>query len=67
METEKIAEILIYIHAGFGGIALLTGGIALIVKKGNNILLRKQKFYSIFSYNLSIYEVRTIMSKCLNI
>jgi uncharacterized membrane protein len=38
MEIEKLAEILIYyIHAPLGGIALLAGGIALIVKKGNSI------------------------------
>ncbi|WP_144669214.1 DUF2306 domain-containing protein [Dokdonia sp. Hel_I_53] len=36
MEIEKIAQILIYyIHAPMGGVALLAGGVALIVKKGN--------------------------------
>lgn len=50
MEIEKIAEILIYyIHAPLGGIALLTGGIALIVKKGNNI---HKKFGKIFFFSM---------------
>ena len=34
MELEKIVQVLIYIHAGLGGIALLAGAIALSVKKG---------------------------------
>ena len=34
MELEKIAEILIYLHAGFGGIALLAGLLSMIAKKG---------------------------------
>ena len=34
MEIEKLARILIYLHAGLGGLALLAGAIALIVKKG---------------------------------
>jgi uncharacterized membrane protein len=37
MEFEKIIQTLIYIHAAFGGIALLAGGVALIVKKGKNV------------------------------
>ena len=34
---EKTILILIYIHAAFGGIALLTGLIAIIAKKGNTL------------------------------
>lgn len=34
MENEKIIQTLIYIHALFGGIALLSGFISLITKKG---------------------------------
>ena len=37
MELEKFIQILIIIHASFGGIALLAGGIALIVKKGRKV------------------------------
>ena len=32
MELEQFIQILIIIHAGFGGIALLAGGIALSAK-----------------------------------
>jgi len=46
---EKIANLLIYIHAGFGGIALIAGLIALIAKKGN--LLHK-KAGIIFFYSM---------------
>ena len=62
METEKIAEILIYIHAGFGGIALLTGGIALIVKKGNNIHKKSGKifYYSMLLSALISFVVSTL-------
>lgn len=45
MEIEQIAKTLIYIHATFGGIALLTGGIALVVKKGNNIHKKSGKIF----------------------
>ncbi|MEN8811033.1 MAG: DUF2306 domain-containing protein, partial [Flavobacteriales bacterium] len=46
MEIEKIAEILIfYIHAPLGGIALLTGGISLIAKKGNNVHKKSGKIF----------------------
>lgn len=34
---ENLVKIIIYIHAGLGGIALLTGIIALMVKKGSTI------------------------------
>ena len=37
MELEQFIQILIIIHAGFGGIALLAGGIALSTKKGGKI------------------------------
>ncbi|WP_299259687.1 DUF2306 domain-containing protein [uncultured Aquimarina sp.] len=33
---ESIITVFIYIHAGLGGIALLSGLVSLIVKKGNN-------------------------------
>ncbi|SRX54096.1 DUF2306 domain-containing protein [Aequorivita sp. CIP111184] len=37
MELEKFTQILILIHAGFGGIALLFGFFALVSKKGGKI------------------------------
>lgn len=37
MELEKIIQILILIHLGFGGIALVSGLFALIVIKGSKI------------------------------
>ena len=51
MGLEKFAQILIYIHAGFGGIALLTGSLALIVKKGNKVHKKSGKvfFYSMLT------------------
>ncbi len=45
MELEKIAQILIYIHAGFGGIALLSGGLAIIVRKGNKVHKKSGKVF----------------------
>lgn len=35
--TENVIQIIIYIHAALGGIALLAGLISLITKKGSNI------------------------------
>lgn len=49
MEIEQIARILIIIHAGFGGIALIAGAISLIVKKGNRI---HKKSGRIFYYSM---------------
>lgn len=37
MGIEKIIQILIYTHAFFGGIALLSGSVSIISKKGNEI------------------------------
>ena len=45
MELEKIVQIFIYTHAGFGGIALLTGAIALIAKKGNKLHKKSGKVF----------------------
>lgn len=54
MELEKIVIILIYIHAGFGGIALLTGGLALLVKKGNALHKKSGK---VFFYSMLISAI----------
>lgn len=49
MEIENIAQILIFTHVGFGGIALISGAISLIAKKGK--LLHK-KSGKVFYYTL---------------
>ena len=51
MELEKLIQLFIYIHAGFGGIALLTGGIALGTKKGSSV---HKKTGLIFYYSMLI-------------
>lgn len=46
METGKIADLLIYyIHVPLGGIALLAGGISLVVKKGNLVHRKSGKLF----------------------
>lgn len=45
MNKEQIIPLLIYSHAVFGGIALLSGLIALIVKKGKNIHKKSGKLF----------------------
>lgn len=51
MEIEKIAQTLIYTHAGFGGISLLAGGLALVAKKGSQI---HKKAGKVFYYTMLI-------------
>lgn len=63
MEIENIAEILIYyIHAPLGGIALLTGGISLIVKKGNNMHKKSGKifFFSMLFSAISAFIISVL-------
>ena len=63
MEIEKIAEILIYyIHAPLGGIALLTGGISLMVKKGNNVHKKSGKifFFSMLFSAISAFIISVL-------
>jgi len=63
MELEKIAEILIYyIHAPLGGIALLAGGISLIVKKGNNVHRKSGK---VFFYSMLISAITAFIISVL--
>jgi hypothetical protein len=43
---EQFAEFLIqYIHAPLGGIALLSGGISLVSKKGSLSIKNREKFF----------------------
>ncbi|MFT4662218.1 MAG: putative membrane protein [Glaciecola sp.] len=63
MEIEKIAEILIYyIHAPLGGIALLAGGISLVVKKGNNVHRKSGKifFFSMLFSAISAFVISVL-------
>ena len=46
---EQIVQILIYIHAGFGGLALLCGALALISKKGSSL---HKKSGNLFFYTM---------------
>lgn len=48
---EQIIRILIYIHAFFGGLGLLTGIISIIVKKG---AINHKKAGKVFSYSMMI-------------
>ena len=56
---DEIAQILIYIHAGFGGIALFTGGVALIARKGNRVHKKSGKvfFYSMMLSALMAFVI----------
>jgi uncharacterized membrane protein len=57
MELERIAKIIIYIHAGFGGIALLTGGIALMVKKGGKVHKKSGKVFFISMLSSAVFAL----------
>ncbi|WP_025743339.1 hypothetical protein [Aquimarina pacifica] len=48
---EKTIQILIYIHAAFGGISLLTGLISMIAKKGRSV---HKKFGLFFFYSMML-------------
>ncbi len=63
MEIERIAEILIYfIHAPLGGIALLTGGISMIAKKGNNVHKKSGRifFFSMLFSAISAFIISVL-------
>lgn len=51
MNIEQILKILIYIHAFFGGLGLITGMISIFVKKGG---INHKKAGKIFSYSMII-------------
>ena len=58
MEIEQIARILIFIHAGFGGIALISGAISLLTKKGNNLHKKSGK---VFFYTMLISVLMSLI------
>ena len=51
---ENFIRILVYLHAALGGIALLSGLIALVVKKGSNI---HRKVGLVFFYAMSLSAI----------
>src|ERR1700741_2129010 len=55
---EQLIKILIYIHAGFGGIGLITGIISICIAKGG--LLHK-KSGLIFSYSMIISALLSLV------
>jgi uncharacterized membrane protein len=62
METEKTIQILIYSHAFFGGIALISGLVALMVKKGKNTHRKSGKlfFYAMLSSALTALVIAIV-------
>ncbi len=55
---EKTIQILIYVHAAFGGIALLAGIISIIAKKGKTI---HRKFGLIFFYSMILSGIMAMI------
>ncbi|NQX99119.1 MAG: DUF2306 domain-containing protein [Flavobacteriales bacterium] len=55
---EETIQILIYIHAGFGGIALLSGLLSLIAKKGKEI---HKKSGLIFFYSMMLSGITAMI------
>lgn len=54
---EETIKILIYIHAFFGGIGLITGIVSVIVKKGNALHKKLGKLFSIGMVTSSIISI----------
>ena len=54
---ESIAQVLIYVHAAFGGLALLSGGIALSAKKGRKLHKRSGKFFYYFMLSSALLSL----------
>jgi len=54
---EETIKILIYIHALFGGIGLITGIGSVIVKKGSTIHKRMGKLFSIGMITSSLISI----------
>ena len=58
MEIEQLARVLLFIHAGFGGIALVSGAISLVTKKGNPLHKKSGK---VFYYTLLISVLMSLV------
>lgn len=58
MEIEKITGILIFAHAFFGSLALISGAISLLVKKGNRI---HKKAGKVFYYTMLFSAVLALI------
>jgi uncharacterized membrane protein len=63
MEIEQIAEILIYyLHAPLGGVALISGSVSVIAKKGGRI---HRKYGKIFYYSMLITAISAFIISIL--
>lgn len=58
MQVDQLTQLLIYIHAALGGVALLTGGIALGVKKGSQ---PHKKSGIVFYYSMLISTIVSLV------
>lgn len=58
MDIEQIITILIYVHAFFGGLGLITGIISVVVKKGGGI---HKKTGKVFSFAMVISAVLSLI------
>ena len=58
MTIESITRILIYIHAAFGGVALLSGTVAMIAPKGKNI---HKKAGKVFYYTMLVTGISALI------
>lgn len=58
MGIEQLIKTLIFIHAGFGGIALVSGGISMLAKKGSSLHKKSGK---IFFYTMLISVLMSLV------
>lgn len=62
MSLEGIIEYLIWLHAGLGGVALLSGAAALLVKKGSNAHKKSGKvFYYAMLFSASLALIISLL------
>ena len=57
MNTESIVQWLIFVHAALGGLALLSGGIALTAKKGRNLHKKSGKLFYYFMLSSALLSM----------